>query len=287
MSLLEGLRNQDFRFNPISRVFVPETITAENHICGLIPNMGGVYGFQLHEIPLKESPSTVIVTRDSDSLVFTEVVDTDPVGSEFYVDYHYDTYANRGYVILNSSQNGQTFTVQYKGIGSVMSAGNTAYIEQLALDSKLSRDGSLPMLGNLNANSNKIVNLASGTNPQDVVNKGQLDAVSAVANNIQSQKGIYSTTITVDGNTTITDDRYYYEIKCMKAAGSFDIYLTGIPNIDNTSIILRLILLGYSMRVYIHGSLAYDSSLVSNPAGTLCMVSKLSGVWTALVMAEA
>src|SRR5574343_695042 len=190
MSITEGLRTQDFRYNPISRVFVPETITAESHTCGLIPNMGGVYGFPLNEIPLKESPSTVIVTR-SDSTVFTEVVDTAPIGTEFYVDYHYDTYANRGYIIMNSSQNGNTFTVAYKGLGSVMSVANTQYIEQIALDSKLSRDGSLPMLGNLNANSNKITNLSNGTNSGDAVNKSQLDAVQSIVSGIQSQKGVY------------------------------------------------------------------------------------------------
>ena len=261
MAIVEGLRTQDFRYNPISRVFVPETITAEPKTCGLIPNMGGVYGFQLNEIPLKESPSTVVVTR-SDLTVFTEVVDTAPIGTEFYVDYHYDTYANRGYVILNASQNGQTFTVAYKGLGSVMSVANTQYIEQAALDSKLSRDGSLPMLGNLNANSNKITNLSNGTVSSDAVNFGQLSSVQNAVNGIQSQKGVYQN-LNISSNITITEDRFLYDLVKDSTINGYTANITGCPNIDGTVILIKIGTLGTgNLFVNVHGSpvgLASDS----------------------------
>jgi len=42
-------------------------------------------------------------------------------------------------------------------------------------------DGSVSMSGNLNLSDNKIVDLANGTNPQDAVNRGQLDAAVSAA----------------------------------------------------------------------------------------------------------
>lgn len=49
------------------------------------------------------------------------------------------------------------------------------------LSAVLVRDGRAPMIGNLNFNSFKAVNLLAGTNALDGVNKTQLDAVSSAA----------------------------------------------------------------------------------------------------------
>jgi len=58
---------------------------------------------------------------------------------------------------------------------------NSALIEA-ALENTLSRDGTTPnaMSDDLDMNSNRIINLANGVDPQDAVTKAQLDAVTGV-----------------------------------------------------------------------------------------------------------
>lgn len=67
------------------------------------------------------------------------------------------------------------------GLASSYNANNTAI--ETAFDNTLSRDGSTPntMGAELDMNSNKIVNVANGVNPNDAVNLAQVQALIAAA----------------------------------------------------------------------------------------------------------
>jgi hypothetical protein len=68
----------------------------------------------------------------------------------------------------------------------LFSVRNTQFIEDLAILGKLSRNGSLPMLANLNFGGFKGSNLAPGTLADDAITLAQL---SALGNNIWSASG--------------------------------------------------------------------------------------------------
>lgn len=260
MPITEGSQEQDLRYDPITRAFVPESITAEVQTCAILPGLGGRYGFQLNELPLKETPSSVTVTRVSDSLVFTEIDTGAPTGTQFYVDYHYDTFSNTGYIILPAAQDGNSFEVAYQGLGSVMSVKNTLFIELAALNSKVSRDGSLAMTGNLNMGSQKIVSLANGTASSDAVNKGQLDTVGNTVNNLQVLKGgkEYSTS----GVVTTIDDKYIYEY-LSDGGTALSLNITGCPNTSGTIIFISWFGYTTNTSISIHGTNIFNNPTAS------------------------
>lgn len=132
MPITEGARDQDLRYDPILGAFVPEDITAELQTCSLLTGKGVRYGVKLYEIPFKESPSSVVVTRTSDSQVFSEVT-SDPGPEEFYVDYHRTVLSNTGIIVLPSSEDGEEFEIAYRGLGSAQNVVSSEYIgEQIA-----------------------------------------------------------------------------------------------------------------------------------------------------------
>jgi hypothetical protein len=78
----------------------------------------------------------------------------------------------------------------------------------------LKRDGSVALIGNLDANSNKIVNLALPTNPNDAANKFYVDSVASGLDVKQSARVAttgsnisLSGLSTIDGITLIAGDR--------------------------------------------------------------------------------
>jgi len=78
-----------------------------------------------------------------------------------------------------------------KNVGNPVDAQDTAtknYVDT-NIAGFVKTDGSVPMAGALNTNSNKITNLADGTATTDAVNKGQLDAGIANANTAIGQAG--------------------------------------------------------------------------------------------------
>jgi hypothetical protein len=116
---LIGDSSQDWRFNPITETEIPETISDEIQTAVSLDGLGGLVGFQLTEVPLQGTPSSIVVTRNSDSQIFTEV-STTPGSEEFFVDYKYQS----GLIIVNASETGEDFTVSYKGLGAVNSTKN-------------------------------------------------------------------------------------------------------------------------------------------------------------------
>ena len=80
----------------------------------------------------------------------------------------------------------------------------------------LKKDGSVAMNGNLNMGNQAIVNVATGSNPGDAVNKGQLDAAIAVFVDREIPSGA------IDGSNTV------YVLANTPILGSEHVYVNGI-----------------------------------------------------------
>ncbi|ULG90728.1 hypothetical protein FH593_20600 (plasmid) [Leptospira interrogans] len=177
------------RYHPIKKRFiygiVPEA-APEQQTCRELPEYEGeaTFGFRLNEVPEKRAPvSSLRIQRVSDGQFFTEVV-VQPGPTQFYSNYHNDVFSRDGLILFSEDNDGEQFNIWYEQCGSVNSFENQKYVQELTLLGKLSRDGSLPMLANLNANLNKIINLVPGTNPSDSVNFAQL---TTVINNLATE----------------------------------------------------------------------------------------------------
>ncbi|QOI36753.1 hypothetical protein [Leptospira interrogans] len=177
-----GLQCIDWRYDEITGTFNFQEITSEVHSVQIIPEYAGRRGFKLFERPVDNS-TLLIYQGNTDAHKVPENrqsrVATAPTGSQVYVSPRIALV-----VVPDTVPIGSQYIVSYFGVGSVKNVQNDLYIEQLALAEKLSRDGSLPMLGNLNANLNKIINLAAGTNPNDSVRLSQL---TTVINNLAAE----------------------------------------------------------------------------------------------------
>jgi hypothetical protein len=180
------------RYNPLLRQFVPNVITGETHVVSELDFLPGVFGFWLDESPL---PTVLpVVTKGMTGYTITNGGASQTVGAgEIFIDFS----EMMGLCIVQAVEDGETFTVNYSGIGAPTNQESILAIQQLILDAKVSRDGSLAMTGNLNMDSNKIVNLANGTNSGDAVNFAQL---SSFANSAWDVTG----TVSQANTTTVT-----------------------------------------------------------------------------------
>ncbi|TGK42744.1 hypothetical protein, partial [Leptospira gomenensis] len=169
-------------YHPIQKRFIYETVPEgepELKQCLELEEYPGTatFGFRLDEVPEKVTPvSTLRIQRVSDNQNFTEVV-VQPGPLQFYSNYHNDVFSRDGLIIMDEVNADDWFRIWYDRCGPVNSFENQKYVQDITLLEKLSRDGSLPMLGDLNMNLKKILNLAAGTNPTDAVNYSQLDNV--------------------------------------------------------------------------------------------------------------
>ncbi|MDO6383414.1 hypothetical protein [Leptospira santarosai] len=180
-----GRQDIDWRFDKITGTFNFQEITSEVHTVQIIPEYGGRRGFKLHERPLDDDTLLIYVGSNDAAKVPANRqsrVATAPTGSQFFVHPHMAVV-----VVPDSVAIGTSYISQYFGCGSVKNVQNDLYIQQIALLEKLSRDGSLPMTGNLNFNSHKAVNLLAGTSPLDAVNFSQL---TTVINNLTNEANI-------------------------------------------------------------------------------------------------
>lgn len=93
-------------------------------------------------------------------------------------------------------------------------ANNTLNYIAATLTDSVAADGQTPMTGNLDLNSNKIVNLANGTLPNDAVNLGQLSGEIAALGTmaLQDADAVAITGGTINGTTIGASNR---------AAGNF------------------------------------------------------------------
>lgn len=97
------------------------------------------------------------------------------------------------------------------------------------------KDGSVAFTGNIDAGSNKLVNLANGTDANDAVNKGQLDAaIGSLANAfkyIGTVAGGADTASAFDMTTTSSQEvGAYYKVA---TAGYFKVGSAGVPFFAN------------------------------------------------------
>lgn len=279
-----GRRDIDVRYDPIDRVLVPELIqgtdgvgNAEFHQVELLEGIGK-YGFSPNEMPLRRTDiadSGIVVQQvtslnipiGSPLVQVIPPVGTLPAAGEYAVDINNEIeYLNTGRFIFNASNNGNYYRITYYGLGSINSVRNTKFIEDSALALKLSRDGSLPMTGNLNADSNKIINLANGTAAGDAINLSQLG-------NVQSSKGYAEgvSTLLPDLTITVTDDAFYYYL--LSAVSGTTFIITGCPDVEKTIVFLEFqSTLGSD--VEIHGN-----SIITGGTSFKGWLIRLSGIW--------
>lgn len=122
-------------------------VLGETHIVGIM-GIGIVYSgkIKLTEVPLKESPSSISIPG------YVETTTSSPSATEFFVDY------TLGYITFNTTQDGNTVNVTYKGRGSEVDAVDVNEV-QIPLGIIANYDGTL---------TNGIVTpLAISTNPSD------------------------------------------------------------------------------------------------------------------------
>lgn len=195
MTLQIGNRDADLRYDPFDFVLRPETILGANgpgngevHQVEPIVGLPGRYGFSPIEMPLKNLTMTnngvSIIEVDSDNNPIdgapTMTIARPQIGAglgtnEFFVDFNNpELVLNSGRFFFHPSKNSKFFRINYFAIGGINNVKNIRSIELDALHSKLSRDGSLSMGGDLNLGLHKLLNMANGTNPGDGVNLSQL-----------------------------------------------------------------------------------------------------------------
>jgi hypothetical protein len=217
MSIPIGRRDADIRRDFIDGTFVPVEIlgsdgvgNGEFHQALAIDGMNNKFGFSPNEMPQRRDdlPDSGIIVYEVDAsnnltgfsagpgfaplVQVRPPVNGQPGLGEYAVDFNNTMqYLNTGRFIFNPANVNKYYRIhRYYGLGSLFSVRNTQFIEDLALLGKLSRDGSLPMLANLNFGGFKGSNLAPGTLADDAVNLGQLQD----SNEIWATSGFDSTT---------------------------------------------------------------------------------------------
>jgi hypothetical protein len=108
----------DYRYNPFLNSLEPIAITGEIHV---IPT-NSPFTIRLHEVPLKEAPSTVSMTIGG--IAGVEVA-AEPAPGEFRCDYttgaDNDENWNTGLIQFNAADAGKTVVAAYNGMGSLAS----------------------------------------------------------------------------------------------------------------------------------------------------------------------
>lgn len=174
--ILSGRQDINWRYDEITGKFVFQEILGEVHEVVEFPELDGRRGFRLNERPVDDGSIRIYkgnVLEDKIPANLQSRVTSEPIGPQINV-----TPSTMKVVVPNTIDLGTRYISAYFGVGGGKTVENDLYIQYIALNSKLSRDGSLPMLGNLNFNSHKAVNLANGTNPGDGINFAQLTSLS-------------------------------------------------------------------------------------------------------------
>lgn len=103
-----------WRFNPFTGVYNPVLITGEQHVIAYSAELNA-YGIFTDECIKFDTPSTVAIAG------YTEVSRlTTPAGTQFRVDYLAATYWSTSFIEFHSSQNGNTVSVNYYGLGTAL-----------------------------------------------------------------------------------------------------------------------------------------------------------------------
>jgi hypothetical protein len=128
MPITQGNILSNYRYNPITAAEVTETVTAESAVCAeLLPELPGIYGFELRECPQSSPPGITSVTRVSGGISFSYTAST-PGPNQYFIDYT----NNSPVVIVPSSNDGLQFTVAYTSVGAPDSVKNSQLISASA-----------------------------------------------------------------------------------------------------------------------------------------------------------
>lgn len=302
-----GDRFSDLRYDSIDLALVPQLIegtdgipdpddpNAEFHQVTLLKGTNGKYGFSPNEMPYKDlslPDSGIIVYEVNSSNVslgspLTQVrpaVGTQPGLTEYAVDFNNPfPYLNTGRFIFNPANVGKYYSIRkYYGLGGLNSVANTIAIQQAILNSKVSRDGSLAMTGDLNMGLKKIVSLLAGTNPSDAVNVSQLNSVQSVLSGLaQMQKGFINFVATLNDDV-ISSDAFVYRI-ASSFLGNSSVNITGCPNVDGTILFFENVNIGGAAA---SRTLAIHGQTVRSAFGTIYLqnvfANRSGGTWRLL-----
>ena len=215
MSIAVGRRDADIRRDFIDGTFVPVEIlgsdgvgNGEFHQALVIDGMNNKFGFSPNEMPQRRDdlPDSGIIVYEVDAsnnltgfsagpgfaplVQVRPPVNGQPGLGEYAVDFNNTMqYLNTGRFIFNPANVNKYYRIhRYYGLGSLFSVRNTQFIEDLAILGKLSRNGSLPMLANLNFGGFKGSNLAPGTLADDAITLAQ---ISALNNTVWTTNGTF------------------------------------------------------------------------------------------------
>ncbi|PJZ28757.1 hypothetical protein [Leptospira kmetyi] len=175
--ILSGRQDINWRYDEITGKFVFQEILGEVHQVVEFPELDGRRGFRLNERPVDDGSIRIYkgsVLEDKVPAKLQSRVTSEPLGPQINI-----TPSTMKVVVPNTVDLGTPYISSYFGVGGGKTVENDLFIQYVALNSKLSRDGSLPMEGNLNFNSHKAINLANGTNPNDAINFAQLSTLAA------------------------------------------------------------------------------------------------------------
>ena len=161
------------RYNPLTRQFVPNVITGETHVVAELDFLPGVYGFWLDEAPLVTS--TPVIYKGLTQYTVTNGGSTQTVGlGEIFIDFS----EMLGLCIVQDVEDGETFTCAYSGLGAPGTQESIATIQNAVLDTKLNKDGSNAMTGNLDLGGFNGINSIAGVNPSDLVIFSQISGIA-------------------------------------------------------------------------------------------------------------
>ena len=134
MAIATGDITANHRFNPITGLEVPETVSAPGEIqtvAEMLPELPGLYGFSLNEVPQPNPPGVISVIRISDSQAFSPVSGA-PGALEFKADYGTSPdFKGTANIFFNASEDGEAFYIQYKTLGAPASISNVQKIAAL------------------------------------------------------------------------------------------------------------------------------------------------------------
>lgn len=187
----------NFRYNPLTGQFVPETITDEQHTIAFLPEINA-YAIRLNNGVQLTNPRSVTVVEDGTGIPFTEqTARTAPAAGEFWVDYEATGFYGSGLIVCNGADDGKVVNVSYKSLGRMVTEEQVADL----VDDEFSARLAAPIVFGSSVTAPEFIGDLTG----DVTGDLTGNVTGDVVGNLSGSVAIPASGTLTHGGTTVID----------------------------------------------------------------------------------